>query len=377
MTGRRCLAVAPPSFLPSFIYFPSFPPAGRAAQRIGVMQGVVPSTLHRLLVYTRRAAAASSAASVGAGANADAAELSVAGSFEHGPRKPLHADAVLVDEAGMLSLPLAAALLGALRRGTQLVLVGDVDQLPPIGPGAVLQSLVDSGIAPVVDLREVSSAVKHLRQHPHQYQRSTAPSQRARQPARCTARHGASRGASPDGCAFLHAGGHPARCRHGERARCPSCSIGSAGPFPDRFLCALPSCPALPLQVFRQDAASGIVSGALSVRDGRPPALVLLASAAPEARAAAGGADALRLDASSPGALPAAVVAAVQALVASGIGTGAADLQASARHAACLRTVAAAPPPSPRVGNPPWRRRCPSTRRLDRPAYPALLSCRC
>jgi ATP-dependent exoDNAse (exonuclease V) alpha subunit len=124
--------------------------------------------------------------------------------------KPLEADAVLVDEASMLSLPLAAALFDALRPRCQLVLVGDVDQLPPVGervgggglrqpggslalewgctidvpappsppfptwrcrfpspvppppplpspagPGSVLQSLIASRLVPVVDLREI------------------------------------------------------------------------------------------------------------------------------------------------------------------------------------------------------------------------------
>lgn len=55
----------------------------------------------------------------------------------------------------MLSLPLAAALVDALRPGCQLVLVGDVDQLPAVGPGSVLRALIDSRLVPVVDLREV------------------------------------------------------------------------------------------------------------------------------------------------------------------------------------------------------------------------------
>ncbi|RMZ56876.1 hypothetical protein APUTEX25_002965 [Auxenochlorella protothecoides] len=68
---------------------------------------------------------------------------------------PLAADAVLVDEASMLSLPLAAALMQALPPTCQLVLVGDVDQLPSIGPGTVLNCILTSGLVPVTDLRQV------------------------------------------------------------------------------------------------------------------------------------------------------------------------------------------------------------------------------
>jgi hypothetical protein len=61
--------------------------------------------------------------------------------------------AVLVDEASMLDIQLAAALTRALPDGCQLLLVGDPHQLPPVGPGAVLQDLIDSGIVPRVSPR--------------------------------------------------------------------------------------------------------------------------------------------------------------------------------------------------------------------------------
>eukprot|EP00887_Chlorella_sp_A99_P006365 scaffold3.g6365.t1 len=123
-------------------------PTGRAAQRIGRIQSVDPCTIHRLLRYVPYSAAAA--------ADGDGNEaFEGGGKFEHNRNNPLAADAVLVDEASMLSLPLAAALFDALRPGAQLVLVGDVDQLPPVGPGAVLQSLIDSRLVPVVDLREI------------------------------------------------------------------------------------------------------------------------------------------------------------------------------------------------------------------------------
>ncbi|KAK2080022.1 hypothetical protein QBZ16_002417 [Prototheca wickerhamii] len=68
---------------------------------------------------------------------------------------PLDADAVLVDEASMLSLPLAASLLDALPPRCQLVLVGDADQLPSVGPGSVLATALAARVAPAVELRRV------------------------------------------------------------------------------------------------------------------------------------------------------------------------------------------------------------------------------
>ncbi|GAB4821863.1 hypothetical protein N2152v2_008909 [Parachlorella kessleri] len=137
-------------------------PTGRAAQRMGAIQGIEPCTIHRLLRYQPRRGPGSDASSAAPSSHAEDAAADEAalgsegaGAFEHGPDNPLPAGAVLVDEASMLSLPLAAALFGALTPRCQLVLVGDVDQLPPVGPGSVLDSLIQSGLVPVVDLREI------------------------------------------------------------------------------------------------------------------------------------------------------------------------------------------------------------------------------
>ena len=76
--------------------------------------------------------------------------------FEHGPDDPITgADVLVVDEASMLSVHLADALLGAVGPRTHVLLVGDVDQLPPVGAGAVLGDLIDSGVVPTVRLTEV------------------------------------------------------------------------------------------------------------------------------------------------------------------------------------------------------------------------------
>src|SRR5262249_28062141 len=107
-------------------------PTGRAAKRLSETTSAPALTIHRLLEYNAKD-----------------------GSFQRDPDSRLDADVVLVDEASMLDLQLGDALLRAVRRSATLVLVGDVDQLPPVGAGPLLRELLDSGIAPVVRLQQV------------------------------------------------------------------------------------------------------------------------------------------------------------------------------------------------------------------------------
>ncbi|MGE5509084.1 MAG: ATP-dependent RecD-like DNA helicase [Chitinophagales bacterium] len=110
-------------------------PTGRAAKRLAEAAGQEARTVHRLLEYTY---------AEGQGMR-----------FQRNEERPLEAGAVVVDEASMLDLTLTFQLLKALRPGTRLVLVGDVDQLPAVGPGNVLRDLIDSGTVPTVRLTEV------------------------------------------------------------------------------------------------------------------------------------------------------------------------------------------------------------------------------
>ncbi len=103
-------------------------PTGRAAKRLSEATGRPASTLHRLLSFTP-----------GYG-------------FEFNADNPLDLDMLVVDEASMLDLLLANHLLKALRPGTHLLLVGDVDQLPSVGAGDVLRDLIASDLAPVTRL---------------------------------------------------------------------------------------------------------------------------------------------------------------------------------------------------------------------------------
>lgn len=110
-------------------------PTGRAAKRLEELVDAPASTLHRLL-----------------GAQGT---RQTGGTFTRDEDWPLDADLVVVDEASMLDVELAAALVDACADGTRLVLVGDPAQLPSVGPGRVLADLVDAGIVPVTELQRL------------------------------------------------------------------------------------------------------------------------------------------------------------------------------------------------------------------------------
>jgi exodeoxyribonuclease V alpha subunit len=107
-------------------------PTGRAAKRLSESTGVAAMTLHRLLEFQPQTQ-----------------------SFARGPHDPLPVDAVVVDEMSMVDTELFRALVAAMPASAQLILVGDVDQLPSVGPGAVLSDVIASGCATVVELTEI------------------------------------------------------------------------------------------------------------------------------------------------------------------------------------------------------------------------------
>lgn len=107
-------------------------PTGKAANRLMESTGREASTIHRLLEYSP----------------AD-------GAFHVTAANPLKHDVVVVDECSMVDVWLAASLLDAVKEGGRLILVGDVDQLPSVGPGAVMRDLIDCGAIPVARLDEV------------------------------------------------------------------------------------------------------------------------------------------------------------------------------------------------------------------------------
>jgi exodeoxyribonuclease V alpha subunit len=107
-------------------------PTGRAAKRMAESAGEEAMTIHRLLEYNPHE-----------------------GGFQRTEDRPLEADLVIIDEASMVDLALMDNLLSAIDRHSHLVLIGDVDQLPSVGPGSVLRDLIDSGVIPVVMLRRI------------------------------------------------------------------------------------------------------------------------------------------------------------------------------------------------------------------------------
>ncbi len=130
-------------------------PTGRAAQRLAAASGREAHTLHRLLE----------------------ARGGEGGGFQRGPERPLEGDFFVVDESSMLDLPLAHALLRALPRQAALLLVGDVDQLPSVGPGLVLRDVIESGLVPVARLTEVfrQAEASHIIRNAHRIRRGELP----------------------------------------------------------------------------------------------------------------------------------------------------------------------------------------------------------
>lgn len=110
-------------------------PTGRAAKRMSDLTGREAKTIHRLLEVTFDAEGNRT--------------------FVHNHENPIAADALIVDELSMVDVLLFASLLEAIPRGCRLILVGDTDQLPPVGAGNVLGDLIASGKVPVVELKEV------------------------------------------------------------------------------------------------------------------------------------------------------------------------------------------------------------------------------
>ncbi|MCY4258906.1 MAG: ATP-dependent RecD-like DNA helicase, partial [Rhodobacteraceae bacterium] len=118
-------------------------PTGMAAKKLALSTGLEAATIHRMLGYDPGA-----------------------GNFVHDRNNHLEHETLIVDESSMIDVNLMVSLLDAIRPDASLVLIGDVDQLPSIGPGNILADLIDSGSVPVVRLTEIyrqaaGSAIVH------------------------------------------------------------------------------------------------------------------------------------------------------------------------------------------------------------------------
>jgi exodeoxyribonuclease V alpha subunit len=107
-------------------------PTGRAAKRMAEATGCEAKTIHRLLVFDPKTF-----------------------QFKHNAKNPLDGDIFIIDETSMLDISLAWQLVRAIPPQAAVILVGDVDQLPSVGPGCVLRDIIDSGQVPVCRLTEV------------------------------------------------------------------------------------------------------------------------------------------------------------------------------------------------------------------------------
>ena len=107
-------------------------PTGRAAKRMTEATGFEAKTIHRLLEIDPKS-----------------------GGFRRGEDSPLDCDLLVVDETSMVDVTLAQALLKAIPNTAALLIVGDIDQLPSVGPGQVLTDIIGSGAVPVIRLTEV------------------------------------------------------------------------------------------------------------------------------------------------------------------------------------------------------------------------------
>lgn len=113
-------------------------PTGRAAKRMTEATGCEARTIHRMLELS--------------GVPEDS---SAAAHFERNEQNPLEADAIIIDEMSMVDISLMYALLKAVTVGTRLILVGDVDQLPSVGPGNILRDVIESNRFEVVKLDKI------------------------------------------------------------------------------------------------------------------------------------------------------------------------------------------------------------------------------
>jgi exodeoxyribonuclease V alpha subunit len=137
-------------------------PTGRAAKRLTETTGLEAKTIHRLL-------------------EVDPAT----GRFSRNQDNPLECDLLIVDETSMVDILLMYALLRALAKNSALILVGDVDQLPSVGPGNALRDLIESGLVPVVRLTEVfrQAAASRIITRAHLIRQGRMPELRTTEPA--------------------------------------------------------------------------------------------------------------------------------------------------------------------------------------------------
>ncbi|MEA2015346.1 MAG: ATP-dependent RecD-like DNA helicase [Actinomycetota bacterium] len=107
-------------------------PTGRASKRLYETTGMEAKTIHRLLNYNPKL-----------------------NKFARNEKEPIKSDILIIDEASMIDIRLMKNLLSAIKDGTKVIFVGDIDQLPSVGPGNVLSDIIGSGVVPVIELQKI------------------------------------------------------------------------------------------------------------------------------------------------------------------------------------------------------------------------------
>ena len=129
-------------------------PTGRAAKRMSESTGIESKTIHRLLQYNP-----------------------ATGGFIHNPDNPLSCDVIIIDESSMIDLSLCYYLMEAIPLHAAIIFVGDVDQLPSVGPGKILKDIISSGIASVSHLTEIfrQTSTSQIISHSHSINEGEIP----------------------------------------------------------------------------------------------------------------------------------------------------------------------------------------------------------
>ena len=133
-------------------------PTGRAAKRLSEATGREAQTIHRMLEWK--------------------VDMDTGwGEFTYNKNKPLPADVLVIDEASMIDTHLMYCLLRAVKNKTRLIIVGDKDQLPSVGPGSVLRDMLDSKVIPTVTLDEIFRQAEEsmIVQNAHRINRGEMP----------------------------------------------------------------------------------------------------------------------------------------------------------------------------------------------------------
>ena len=113
-------------------------PTGRAAKRMAEATGYEAQTIHRLLEVS-----------------GNPEDENSRNGFQRNEENPLETDVIIIDEMSMVDLPLMQSLLKAIMPGTRLILVGDGNQLPSVGPGSILKDMIKSECIPIVKLTKI------------------------------------------------------------------------------------------------------------------------------------------------------------------------------------------------------------------------------